>query len=319
MFFEQRPIFLGPMAGYGDHAFRRICRESGADVTVTEMVSAKAMCFHDKKTLFLALVRDEERPCVLQIFGSDAETMARAASIARESFRPDGLDINMGCPAPKIFCNGDGSALLNDLDKAQAIVAAVRRATDLPLSVKFRLGIKAGESVAVDAARRFEAAGADCLVVHGRYREQFYSGRADRAEIKAVKQSVGIPVIANGDIDSVEAYAETLRETGADGVMIARGALGDPQLFARIRAFRDRGVILPPPSLEEKLELATRQFEYAVTDKGEALAAREMRKHLMCYVKGARGASRFKQACARVCGLADWMKLKEEILDRSSG
>ena len=314
MFFRKKPIFLGPMAGYGDHAFRRICRECGADVTVTEMVSAKAACFRDHKTEFLARVDDTERPCVLQIFGSDADTMARAARLLEEKYRPDGLDINMGCPAPKIFQNGDGSALLRDLSKAEKIVAAVRNVTKLPLSVKFRLGVREGENVAAEAAERFEAAGADYLIVHGRYRDQFYGGSADRTAIAAVKQSVSVPVIANGDIMSVETYADVLRETGADGVMIARGALGNPHLFTRLQTYKNEGSVLPPMPLREKLDVATRHFVYAVEDKGEDLAAREMRKHLMFYVKGVRGASRFKQACAAVCSLEDWRRLKEDII-----
>lgn len=307
---------MGPMAGNGDAAFRRVCRECGAQVAVTEMVSAKATYFKDKKTEFLARISEAERPCVLQIFGSEAETMRFAARTLTEKFRPDGLDINMGCPAPKIFSNGDGSALLLDLKKAEQLVAAVRKSTDVPLSVKFRLGVQMGQNVAVEAAQRFEAAGADYLCVHGRYREQYYSGSADRKSIADVKRAVKIPVIANGDIDGVESYLDMLSVTGADGVMIARGALGNPYLFTQIAAYRDRGEILPPQPLRDRLALSIRQMNYCIEDKGEALAMREMRKHFMWYVKGIRGAAAVKAKCAAITTPQQWLEIVQQLCEK---
>ena len=312
MFGIEKPVFLGPMAGCTDYAFRRVCKECGADIVVTEMVSAKAISFGSRKTEQLARVRDEERPCVLQIFGSEPACMEAAARELGERYHPEGIDINMGCPAPKIFSNGDGSALLADLGKAADIVRAVRAGTDLPVSVKFRLGIHQGENVAVEAARRFEDAGADWLCVHGRYRDQYYSGKADRDSIAAVKQAVDIPVIANGDIDSLESYIEILAHTDADGVMIARGALGNPYLFTQIKAYRERGEILPPQPAAERLALATRQMDLCIADKGEGLAMREMRKHFMWYVKGMRGAAALKQKCSHISTRAEWIKMIEE-------
>lgn len=317
MDYIKQPIFLGPMAGNADYGFRRICHECGADVTVTEMVSAKAVFFHDKKTEHIALIRPDERPCVLQIFGSDGDCLANAARELGERYQPEGIDINMGCPAPKIFNNGDGSALLGDLLRAEEIVRTVRKATDLPLSVKFRLGIAPDKNVAVEAAKRFESAGADYIAVHGRFREQFYSGSADWDSIAAVKRAVCIPVIANGDIDSPEQYKAVLERTGADGVMVARGALGDPHLFTRLQAFKKDGTILPRPDLKERLNLAVRQLDYTIEDKGETLAVREMRKHLIWYVKGIRNALSYKLKCSTVCTRDDCIQLINLILQET--
>lgn len=314
MDFQNKPIFLGPMAGNGDYAFRRICKEAGADFVVTEMISAKAVYYHDKKTKLLANIRPQERPCFLQLFGSEEICLDYAVKELEEQFSPEGFDINMGCPAPKIFNNGEGSALLKDLKKAERIVAAVRRATKLPVSVKMRLGVESGQDVAVEAARCFAGAGADFLAVHGRYREQYYSGKANWDKIAQVKKAVDIPVIANGDIASPEDMDAILKITGADGVMVARAALGDPHLFTRLAAFRDSGILLSPPSLYDRLQTALRQLDLAIEDKGELPAVREMRKHLLWYVKGIRDAAKYKNLCCKVSSRADCVRLIDEIL-----
>ncbi len=314
MKFENRPIFLGPMAGNGDYAFRRICKEAGADFVVTEMISAKAVYYHDKKTKQLAHIRPQERPCFLQIFGSEEKCIDYAVKELEQEFMPQGFDINMGCPAPKIFNNGEGSALLDDLQKAERIVATVRRATKLPVSVKMRLGVTPDRDVSVEAAKRFAAAGADFLAVHGRYREQYYSGRADWQKIGQIKQHLDIPVIANGDITSPEDMDTILKITGADGVMVARAALGDPHLFTRLAAYRDQGVLLPPQSLDQRLQTALRQLDLAIEDKGEMAAVREMRKHLLWYVKGVRDAAKFKNLCCKVVSRSHCIELMDQIL-----
>ncbi len=318
MDFSNKPLFLGPMAGNGDYAFRRICKEMGAEYTVTEMVSAKAVYYHDKKTATLAHIRQDERPCLLQLFGSEEKCFDYAVKELEEKVSPEGFDINMGCPAPKIFNNHEGSALLGDLKKAESVLKSVRRATSLPVSVKFRLGIEMDDFVAVEAAKRFEAAGADFITLHGRYREQHYSGKADWEKIALVKQAVSIPLIANGDVNSLESYEQILKTTNADGVMIARGALGDPHLFARIAAYKKDGTVLPPQTLPQRLATALRQLDLCIADKGELAAVREMRKHFLWYVKGIRGAAKYKNLCCKVISREDCVQLIETILKEAN-
>ncbi len=318
MDFTNKPLFLGPMAGNGDYAFRRICKEMGAEYTVTEMVSAKAVYYHDKKTATLAHIRDDERPCLLQLFGSEENCFDYAVKELEEKVSPEGFDINMGCPAPKIFNNHEGSALLKDIKKAESVLKSVRNSTRLPVSVKFRLGVEQDHFVAVEAAKCFEAAGADFITLHGRYREQHYSGKADWEKIALVKRAVSIPLIANGDVNSLESYKEILNVTNADGVMIARGALGDPHLFARIAAYKKDGTVLPPQTLQERLCTALKQLDLCIADKGELAAVREMRKHFLWYVKGIRGAAKYKNLCCKVVTRADCIDLIENILKEAN-
>ena len=281
------------------------------------MISAKAVFYHDKKTKLLANIRADERPCFLQLFGSEEQCLDFAVKELEEEFSPEGFDINMGCPAPKIFNNGEGSALLQDLRKAERVLGAVRRATKLPVSVKMRLGVAMGDYVAVEAAKRFEAAGADFLAVHGRYREQYYSGKADWNKIAPVKAAVNIPVIANGDITTVQDYRDVLKVTGADGIMVARGALGDPHLFTRLAAWRDSGAVLAPQPLAQRLETALQQLDLAIADKGEKAAVLEMRKHLLWYVKGVRGAAAYKNRCCKVTTRAECVALLTQIAENN--
>ncbi|MFQ9127987.1 MAG: tRNA dihydrouridine synthase DusB [Butyricicoccaceae bacterium] len=238
-------LVLAPMAGVTDLAFRRICREHGAALTVTEMVSTKALCYQDRKTPRLLELAPDEHPAAAQIFGHEPETMAEGARIALEKSGCDIIDINMGCPAPKIAGNGDGSALMRSLPLASRVIEAVVKAVNVPVTVKFRKGWDEGSVNCVEFARMAEQSGAAAIAVHGRTRAQQYSGRADWDAIRAVKQAVSIPVIANGDVAVPEDAVRILEYTGADGAMIGRGALGDPWIFERANVLLETGVCPP--------------------------------------------------------------------------
>lgn len=287
-------LLLAPMAGYTDYGLRRVCHEAGAELTVTEMISAKATVFGDKKTHALARIREDEGPCVLQLFGAEADDLARAAEILSQGVEggvpPVAIDINMGCPVHKIFSNGEGCALMRDPSHIERLVRAVCAATELPVTVKLRAGIDSATRNAVDCALAAEAGGAAAITVHGRTRQQMYSGKADREIIKNVKNSLHIPVIANGDIVSGESALATLADTGADGLAIGRGAVGAPFVFSEILCAL-RGERYTPPSVEERTAWALRQLSLTVLDKGEALAVRECRKQLASYLSGLRGAA----------------------------
>ncbi len=292
-------LFLAPLAGFTDYAFRTVAREWGAEYLTSEMVSAKAICFSDRNTLPLARVRSEEVPCAVQIFGHEPDVMARAA--ARVAAGVDGgacptaIDINMGCPVHKIAGNGDGSALMKDPRLAEAVVSAVVRAIDLPVTVKIRAGWDAHHINATEIARAVESAGASMICVHGRTKTQGYSGTADYRIIAEVKQSVGIPVVGNGDVTNAAAARRLLDETGCDGIMIGRGAVGNPFLFREIAAMLD-GQEIRLPTREEKYETALRQLSLAIADKGEAIALLESRKQLSGYISGIRGGAAYRAA-----------------------
>ena len=306
-------LILAPMAGVTDLAFRQICREHGAALTVTEMVSAKALHFGDKKTPRLLTLGAGEHPAAAQIFGSEPESMAEGAQLAREISGCDMIDINMGCPAPKIVNNGDGSALMRDIKKAESVLRAVRAAVDCPVTVKFRRGWDEKSVNCVEFAKMCEAAGADMIAVHGRTRAQQYEGRADWDAIRAVKQAVRIPVAANGDVFEPEDVPRILEHTGADLVMIGRGALGDPWLFSRAQALLDTGVVPPPPSLIERIDTAVRQMELAASDKGERVAMLEARRHVNWYLKGAPGLKEYKKRASALCTLSELYALADEL------
>lgn len=287
-------LFLAPMAGFTDGAMRTVCRRHGAEYTVTEMVSAKAVVYGDKKTAALARIGEEEMPCALQLFGSEPDILARAAEIMAKGIPggvpPIAIDVNMGCPVPKVYGNGEGSALMRDPEKIRRILLALRGATDLPVTVKLRAGIDPAHKNAAECAVAAEEGGAALIAVHGRTRSEFYGGHADRAVIAEVKRAVKIPVIANGDIATAADALSVLRETGADGVMIGRGAVGNPFLFAEIRAALD-GTAYLPPTKEERAETALAELSLAVREKGENFAVREARKKLAQYLRGFRGAA----------------------------
>lgn len=292
-------LILAPMAGFTDHAMRAVCSRHGAEYTVCEMVSAKAIVYGDRKTLVLARIRSDESPCAIQIFGSDPQICAEAAhrlsNGVPNGLPPVAIDINMGCPVPKIFGNGEGSALMRDPDRIHRIVRAVCDATAHPVTAKIRAGIDDAHINAVECGLAIEEAGAAAIAVHGRTRAQLYSGTADRAVIRAVKEAVRIPVVANGDVTDPNAALSMLRETGADGCMIARAAIGNPFIFEEIRAAMD-GISYTPPTLSERLTTALTQLSLAIEEKGETVAVREARKQIALYLRGFRGAAQVRGA-----------------------
>lgn len=293
-------LALAPMAGVTDLAFRQICREHGAALTVTEMVSTKALCYQDRKTPRLLALGEDEHPAAAQVFGHEPETMAEGAKIARAVSGCDIIDINMGCPAPKIVNNGDGSALMRDPALAARVIEAVVKAVDVPVTVKFRKGWDEKSVNCVEFARMAEAAGAAAITIHGRTRAQQYSSKADWDAIRAVKQAVSIPVFANGDVAEPADAVRILEYTGADAVMIGRGALGDPWIFERANALIETGVCPPLPPFAERIGTAVRQIELAAAQKGEYIAMLEARRHVNCYLKYERGLKTFK---TRICAL----------------
>ena len=309
-------LFLAPMAGYSDRAMRCLCREWGCEYSVTEMVSAKAVVFGDKKTLSLAAIRADEGPVALQLFGREPDVIARAAAIMiDEAVRsgnavPAAIDLNMGCPVKKIFSNGEGSALMREPALIERIVRAVCSAVDLPVSVKLRSGISEREINARECAMAAESGGASLVTVHGRTREQMYSGRADRGIIREVKSALSIPVVANGDIASGADATSMLRETGADGIAIGRAAVGDPFIFSQIRSAIE-GAEYIPPTLDERVAAARRHVRLAVEDRGERVAIPESRKQIASYFSSFRGAASLR---ARIHS-ASTLREVEDILD----
>ena len=290
-------IALAPMAGFSDYAMRRIAFEYGAEYSVTEMVSAKATVYGDKKTLRLARITKEEAPTAIQIFGSEPSIMAEAAGILSAydggGALPVAIDINMGCPVHKIFSNGEGSALMKNPSLIYDITRAVAMATPLPTTVKIRLGIDTEHINAVECALAAEEAGAAAITVHGRTRAELYSGSVDRAEIANVKKCLKIPLFANGDIHSAEDALAMIRETGADAVMIGRGAVGNPFIFSEIRAALC-GEDYFAPTIEEIKTVAMRQLDYAISEKGEEVAVREARGQLAKYFHSFRGSAELR-------------------------
>lgn len=287
------PCVLAPMAGVTDLPFRLLCKEQGVGLLSMEMVSAKAISFHNKNTLDLMQIAEGENPIALQIFGSDPEIMAQSAAEIEE--RPfDILDINMGCPVPKVVNNGEGSALMKNPKLAGEIVERVSRAVKKPVTVKIRKGFQESSVNAVEMAKILEASGAAAIAVHGRTREQYYSGEADWDIIRQVKEAVHIPVIGNGDVTSAEKAAEMRKITGCDGVMIGRGVQGNPWIFRELAEYDRTGTIPPRPTQEEIRNMMLRHARMQLEFKGEYLGIREMRKHVAWYVKGMKGAAKFR-------------------------
>lgn len=282
------------MAGFTDRPFRQLCLEYGADLVTTEMISAKGLLYRSAKTRALYFAKPEDAPFCVQLFGSEPETLAKAVRLLEEDLKEHlfAIDLNMGCPAPKIASNGDGSALMLDPPLAGRIVEATVNAAHVPVSVKFRKGWDAAHENAAEFARVCERSGASFLTIHGRTREQQYSGAADRACMAAVKRAVSIPVIANGDVRDAASALDTLRETGCDGLMIGRGALGNPFVFEEIRAALE-GRAYTPPSWDERRALALRHARMALGEKG-GHAMIELRKHLAFYLRGSRDAAKLK-------------------------
>ena len=312
-----RSVSLAPMAGAGDSAFRTLCREKGAAFCISEMVSAKALTLGDRKTPELLRFRPNERPFGIQLFGHEPTVMANAAKLACTMCSPDFIDINMGCPAPKITGSGAGSALMRTPELAGEIVAAVCGSVSLPVTVKMRSGWDS--DIAAEFAATVERAGAAAITVHGRTRERMYQPPVDLEAIRSVKKAVSVPVVGNGDIQSADDALKMLEYTGCDGVMIGRGALGDPDIFARITAVLDGREPPALPTQQQKAELLLRQARLSCEFKGERIAMLEIRKHAAWYISGVRGAAELRKSAGNIATLADldsfiarWLELTKE-------
>ena len=293
------PFVLAPMAGVTALPFRLLCKEQGAGLLCMEMVSAKAISFHNKNTEALMEIDPGEHPVSMQLFGSEPDLMAEVAKSIEE--RPfDILDINMGCPVPKVVRNGEGSALMKNPKLVHEIVSAVSKAIEKPVTVKIRKGFDDDHINAVEIAKIIEDAGGAAVAVHGRTREQYYSGKADWDIIRQVKEAVSIPVIGNGDVTSPQKAEELVKQTGCDGIMIARGAQGNPWIFSEMITYEEIGVLPERPSLEEIRDMMLRHARLQLKYKGEFIGIREMRKHVAWYTKGLKGSAKLREEINRV-------------------
>ena len=308
----QNPLVLGPMAGVTDWAFRTICAELGANITVTEMVSSRALVYKDKKSAAL-LKKNDHSVCGAQIFGNDPAIMAEGAKLALEISGCDFIDINMGCPMPKIANSGDGCGLMRTPELAGDILAAVVKAVDVPVTVKCRLGWDKGSINVLDFTKRMEDNGAAMISVHGRTRSMLYSGVADWDTIRKVKEQLSVPVIANGDIVSGESAVRCKKWTGADGVMIGRATFGDPWIFAQAKAALAGEEIPERPVLSGRVDVAVRQFELAYEDKGEKIACLEARKHFAWYLRGVAHSNYYKEQISSIATMADIYRIADGI------
>lgn len=305
---------LAPMAGVSDRAYRELCVRFGVAYCVSEMVSSKALSFNSKKSEELMEISDLERPCGIQIFGDDPKCMADAAKHALEN-KPDIIDINMGCPAPKISSNGSGSALMKNPRLCGEIVKAVTAVTDIPVTVKIRKGWDDDSVNAVEVAKICESAGAAAITVHGRTRQQYYKPPVDYDIIKAVRESVSVPVIANGDIDSAERAKEVMDITGCDLVMIGRATLGNPWIFSQINAYLENpNVKIHTPDLEERLSVMIEHIGKMVEYKGEHMAMLQARKLVVGYFKGMKGAAALRNEAGKIKTLDDLYELRQKAL-----
>lgn len=304
--------FLAPMAGIADLAFRELCVQYGAAYTVSEMVSSKGLTMGDKKSAQL-LTLGNDRPAGVQIFGDDPEIMAKAA-VKCLDFNPDIIDINMGCPAPKIAMNGGGASLMKKPELAYEITKAVVQAVDIPVTVKIRKGWDEESVNAVEMAELAEKAGASAVTVHGRTRQQMYSGSVDFDIIAQVKKAVGIPVIANGDIKDEQSAAIMLEKTNADAIMIGRGALGNPWVFSKINAYLDECRVLPEPSVTQKMAVMLKHIQKIIEYKGEYTAIREARHHAAYYTKGMRGGAKLRAEIGKLERFEQLQELSYKIL-----
>lgn len=303
-------VILAPMAGVTSLSFRVIARELGCDMVVSEMVSAKGLLYNNERTWDLLKVSPQERPIALQLFGSEPEVLAEAASLVVAAKQPEMLDLNMGCPTPKIVKNGDGSALLRNPLLARDCARAVVEAVKIPVTVKIRIGWDDSQINAVEIAQLMEAAGVHWIAVHARTRDQFYQGRARWEWIRRVKDEVSIPVVGNGDIFSAYDALAMYEQTGCDHIMVGRGAMGNPWLFREIESYLTTGNIPSPPTNRERIEMALRQLSFDVEHKGEMVAVKEMRPQLSWYLKGVPNSSKVRGALNQ----ADSFQQVEELL-----
>ncbi len=309
---------LAPMAGVADRAFRQLCHDYGAAFVVGEMVSSKGLTYGDRKSAQLLELDGDARPAAIQLFGDDPDTMARAAVMALD-YRPDWIDINFGCPAPKIAGNHCGSALMREPELCGRIVAAVKAAVPVPVTAKIRKGFTGAQVNAVEVALRCEAGGADAITVHGRTRDQMYAPPVDWDIIRQVKQAVGIPVIGNGDVTDALSAAAMYEQTGCDLVMVGRGALGAPWVFSQIQAYLEHGTLLPAPTVAKRMAVLLRQAELTVAYKGERVALLEARKHAAWYINGLRGAAAFRRECGTVTSMDELAALCCRVIEAFEG
>ena len=308
---------LAPMAGVADRAFRRLCVDYGAAYVVSEMVSCKGLCFGDRKSEELLVLDEGEHPAAIQLFGDDPDIMARAAEKAMAA-GPEIIDINMGCPAPKIAGNHCGSALMREPELCRRIVAAVAGAVDVPVTAKIRKGYSREEVNAVEVALACEAGGAAAITVHGRTRDQMYAPPVDWDIIREVKRAVQVPVIGNGDVTDAVSAATLYEHTGCDLVMVGRGALGAPWVFAQIQAYLGSGVRLPDPPVAKRMAVLYRQAQMTVECKGERTALREIRKHAAWYMRGLRGAAGFRAKAGEIETLDDLAALCTQVTEANA-
>lgn len=313
----KNPIVLAPMAGISNSAYRTIIKDMGCGLIYAEMVSDKAIYYGNQKTMDLLYMTDYERPIAQQIFGSDEQSFVVAAKYIYETMKPDIIDINMGCPVPKVALRAQaGSALLKDPKKVEKIVNAVVKAVPIPVTVKIRSGWDASSINAVEIAKAVERAGALAITVHPRTRSQGYSGKADWNIIKEVKQNVSIPVIGNGDVRSAIDAKRMLEETGCDAVMIGRGVLGNPWLIKECITYLETGILLPPPTKEEKIAMLKHHFDLLLQTKNEKLATLEIRSHVAWYLKGIPNMAELKQKMMKVQTKEEFYRLIEEYKEK---
>lgn len=307
-------VFLSPMAGVTDLPFRLICKEQNCGMLYTEMINGKALCYDDENTKKMLKIEDEEHPVAVQIFGSDPEFMGRAAEIMN-AYPNEILDINMGCPAPKVVKNGDGSALMRNPKLAEEVLKSVVKNSTKPVTLKIRKGWDDNSANAVEIAKIAEASGISALAIHGRTREQYYSGKADWDIITEIKNAINIPVIGNGDVFTVEDARNMLDKTGCDAIMIGRGAQGNPWIFKRINHYMETGEILPEPTLEEKINTAVKHLNLAVREHGEYVAVREMRKHIAWYLKGLKGSAKVRDEINKITSYEEVVSRLNEYME----
>ncbi len=308
----EKTAALAPMASVADRVYRTLCKEQGAAFLVSEMVSSKGLCYGDKKTDELCTITANERPMAIQLFGEDAEFMGRAADMLAK-FEPDIIDINMGCPVPKVVNNGAGSALMKNPDEAYKIARAVVQNSSCPVTAKIRSGWDESSINAVEFAKGLEAAGVSAIAVHGRTRKQFYSGSADWDIIKKVKESVNCIVIGNGDVKNALDCERMYKETGCDLVMLGRGSYGRPWVFNQIKHYLSTGEILPEPALAQRMEMMLRHAKMLCDELGEEHGMREARKHVIWYVKGLPNSAYIRNSCSTLTEYSVLQKMAEDI------